>query len=191
MSKTLLSATAMLSLLGVTTAYAQRVEVRAGDAQAPRVEVRAGQEPIAPAAPRAEVRAGQEPAAARAEVRTADQAGQAYRAKEVLGSKVSIEGNVSIGTVDDIVIDGDGYVEYLIVANDGKLVTVPWDAAKFNFKERSAMVSITADQFKQVPTYTTNQYPVFSAPAYRTDMYRFYGLTPRERRIERRIDRRN
>jgi hypothetical protein len=49
-----------------------------------------------------------------------------YRAKQVLGTKVAIQGNVSIGTVDDIVFDDAGNLEYLIVANDGKMVTVPW-----------------------------------------------------------------
>jgi hypothetical protein len=177
MSKSLLSFAACLSLVTVPSLYAQRVEVRASDQPERRVEVRA-----------------EEPRATRqVEVRSAEvqPAGHAYRAKEVLGSKVSIEGNVSIGRVDDIVFDGDGYVEYLIVDNEGKLVTVPWEAAKFNFKERSAMVNITPDQFKQVPTYTVEKYPVFTAPTYRTDTYRYYGLTPRERRIERRIDRRN
>jgi hypothetical protein len=116
---------------------------------------------------------------------------QAYRVKQVLGSKVSIEGGVSIGTVDDIVFADDGYVEYLVVNNQNKLVTVPWEAAKFNFEKRSAMINITPEQFRQVPTYTVEQYPTFSAPAYRTETYKFYGLTPRqERRIERKLDRR-
>jgi hypothetical protein len=115
----------------------------------------------------------------------------AFRAKLILGSKVSIEGNLAIGKVDDIVFGDDGYVEYLIVENEGKLVTVPWEAAKFNFQQRLATVSITEEQFRLVPTYTVDKYPAFTAPAYRTDVYRYYGLTPRERRVERRIDRRN
>src|SRR5688572_26628457 len=46
-----------------------------------------------------------------------------YRAKQVLGSKVQIQGDLAIGTVDDIVFTDDGQIEYLIVANEGKLVT--------------------------------------------------------------------
>ena len=67
--------------------------------------------------------------------------------KQVLGSKVSIENNVAIGTVDDLVFDDYGRVEYLIVQNEGKLVTVPWEAAKFNFEQRTAVVNITPQQF--------------------------------------------
>jgi hypothetical protein len=116
--------------------------------------------------------------------------GQAYRVKQVLGSKVSIQGNVGIGTVDDIVFGDDGQVEYLIVANEGKLVTVPWEAAKFNFQQQTATIDITQEKFKAIPTYTVQEYPNYALPAYRTEIYRLYGVTPRERRIERRIERR-
>jgi len=103
----------------------------------------------------------------------------AYRVKQVLGTKVSIQGNVSIGTVDDVVFSDQGQVEYLIVNNDGKLVTVPWEAAKFNFEKQTATVNITQDQFRVIPTYTVREYPVFFEPTYRTRVYEWYGLRPR------------
>lgn len=122
---------------------------------------------------------------------TKDKAGpepQAYRAKQIIGSKVTIAADMSIGTVDDIVLDDTGYVEYLLVINkDQKLVTVPWEAVKFNIEKRVATVHITQQQFQQVPTYTVQQYPVFTAPAYRTQVYEWYGLKPgQERRAARR-----
>jgi len=104
---------------------------------------------------------------------------QAYRMKQVLGSKVNIQGDVSIGTVDDVVFNDQGEVEYLIVANEGKLVTVPWEAAKFNFEKQTATVNITQDVYRTIPTYTTTSYPVYFEPTYRTNVYRYYGLTPR------------
>ncbi len=117
--------------------------------------------------------------------------GQTYRAKQIIGGKVNIDGNVSIGTVDDIVFDDSGFVEYLIVANEGKLVTVPWEAAKFNFQERTAYVKITNEQYRQIPTYSVEKYPVFSTPDYRIETYKYYGLPPRERRVDRRLDRKS
>ncbi len=115
-------------------------------------------------------------------------AGQIFRAKQVLGSQVNIEGDSSVGTVDDIVLDDHGNVDYLIVINaDNKLVTVPWDAAAFNVEKRIATVRITPKVYQQIPTYTTEQYPTFSAPAYRTQIYKYYGITPgQERRAVRR-----
>jgi len=103
----------------------------------------------------------------------------AYRAKQVLGTKVVIQGNTNIGTVEDIVFDDAGQIDYLIVDNGGKLVSVPWEAAKFNFEQRTASVNITPDVYRTIPTYTVQTYPQFFAPTYRTDVYRYYGLTPR------------
>src|SRR5438552_2303503 len=60
----------------------------------------------------------------------------AHKAKSVLGSKVSITGGLTIGTVDDIIFSDDGYIDYLVVLNEGKYVLVPWQAAKFDFDKR-------------------------------------------------------
>src|SRR3569623_990025 len=47
-----------------------------------------------------------------------------FRAKQILGSKVSLQGDASVGTVDDIVLDESGNVDYLIdVNNEERLVT--------------------------------------------------------------------
>src|SRR5947209_6660335 len=55
------------------------------------------------------------------------------RAKQILGAQVSLQGgNAGVGTVEDIVLNGDGVIDFLIVAEGGKLVTVPWEAARFN-----------------------------------------------------------
>jgi hypothetical protein len=110
-----------------------------------------------------------------------------YRAKQILGSKISLQSNTAVGTVDDIVFDAAGNLEYLIVANEGKLITVPWDAAKFDLKNHSATLNVTPDVYRTIPTYTTTTYPDYWAPTYRTQTYRYFGMTPRElRRIERR-----
>ena len=109
-----------------------------------------------------------------------------FRAKQILGTKILIQGNTAIGTVDDLVFDQAGNLDYMIVDNGGKLVTVPWDAAKFDLEKRTAVLTITQDQYRVIPTYTTTTYPTFYAPAYRSEIYRFYGLTPRDlRRIVR------
>jgi sporulation protein YlmC with PRC-barrel domain len=84
--------------------------------------------------------------------------GSQFRAKQVLGTKIMIQNNTAIGTVDDLVFDDAGNLDYLIVENGGKLVTVPWDAAKFDLDKRTAVLSITPDQYKVIPTYTVTTY---------------------------------
>ena len=114
---------------------------------------------------------------------------QTFRAKQLIGTKIMIQNNTAIGTVDDMVFSDAGDLEYLIVQTaDSKLVTVPWVATTYANDFKTATVNITPDQFKTIPTYTTTTYPQFFTPTYRTDVYKWYNVTPRElRRLERRV----
>lgn len=116
----------------------------------------------------------------------------AYRAKDLLGSKVFIQGNAGVGTVDDIVFSNEGVVDYLIVTNErNQLVSVPWPVARYAADKRAITIDVTPQQFQTIPTFTTTTYPNWYAPTYRTEIYRAYGLTPgQERRLERRLERR-
>jgi hypothetical protein len=116
-------------------------------------------------------------------------ASNTFRAKQILGTKIMIKNNTSVGTVEDLVFDNAGNLDYMIVSTgDNKLITVPWDAAKFDLTKKTATLNITPEVYKTIPTYTPTTYPQFYQPAYRTDIYKVYGLTPRElRRLERRI----
>ncbi len=116
-----------------------------------------------------------------------------YRVKQILGATVNIDDGASVGKVDDIVLDQNGKVDYLIIVNeDRKLVTIPWDAAQFNAEKRVAVVHITQEKYREIPVYSAEKYPVFSTPAYRTQTYQYFGLTPgQERRLIRRARRAN
>jgi len=106
-----------------------------------------------------------------------------YRVKQLLGTQIMIQNNAKVGTVEDLVSDEAGNLDYLIVSTgDNKLVTVPWDGAKFDPEKKTAVVNVTQDVWTAVPTYTTTTYPQFYSPTYRTDIYKVYGLTPRNLR---------
>jgi len=114
------------------------------------------------------------------------------RGKGVIGAKVVVKGGTNVGVVEDVVLTDEGVVDYLIVSRDGKLVTVPWDAAKFDYEKRVATIPVTKEVFEKVPTYTAKDYPDFYTTGYRTDVYKAYGLKPGQaRRLERRLERRD
>ncbi|WP_020469675.1 PRC-barrel domain-containing protein [Zavarzinella formosa] len=111
-------------------------------------------------------------------------AGGHFRAKQVIGTKIFLKGgDTGVGTVEDIVFDAAGNLEYLIVDNNGKLVTVPFEAATFDIEKRTAMVPLTVEQYNAIPTYTTTTYPSYFTPTYRTEVYKYYGLSPRPLRL--------
>lgn len=116
-----------------------------------------------------------------------------YRAKELIGSAVSLDGGTSVGSIDDIVIGGSGKVDYLIVTNTRKqLVAVPWDASRYDVRQRKIFVRMAPERFRQIPSFPVGRYPMFADPEYRTRVYRSYGLTPAQQRyIEERSGRGN
>src|SRR5438270_4262559 len=59
------------------------------------------------------------------------------RASSIIGARVSIQDDVAIGKVEDLVLSRDGMVEYLVVLNEDKYVLVPWGAAKLDPGQRT------------------------------------------------------
>jgi sporulation protein YlmC with PRC-barrel domain len=117
--------------------------------------------------------------------------GKGMRLQSLLGATVNLQGGTNAGTVQDIIINEEGVIDYVVVSENNKLVTVPWDAVRFNYQNRTAFVNINADQFRQIPTYTTTTYPDYFTPEYRTQTFHNFGIAPgRERRLDRREDRR-
>jgi hypothetical protein len=109
------------------------------------------------------------------------------RAKSLLGTTVTLQGGARSGTVEDIVLSNDGVVNYLIVSEGGKLVTVPWDALRFNFDKRTATINLVPEQYQRIPTYSITDNPQYYSPTYQTHIYKFYNLPPgKVRRLERR-----
>ena len=120
---------------------------------------------------------------------SADALPRPLRATQIIGSTINMKNNTAIGTVSDIVLTDSGEVEYLVVKrSDGMFVTVPWQAAMWGKDYKTATVNITPEQLKVVPTYNATNYPQWFTPTYRSEVYKYYGLTPGQlRRLNRRL----
>jgi hypothetical protein len=114
-----------------------------------------------------------------------------HRVSSVIGTTVSLRGNTSLGKIDDIVLNDNGCVDYLVVAYDDKFVLVPWSSARVDFGNRTVTVDIERDRFRDAPTFTREAWPDLSDSKYVDKVYKFYGAKPgRVRGEERREDRR-
>ena len=112
------------------------------------------------------------------------------RSSVVIGATVAGRGDFSIGKVEDLVINEDGCIDYLVVANEDKFVLVPWGSATVDFERRTVIAEIEREKFRDVPTFTKERWPDVTDRVYVEKIRTFYGVRPgRERRIERRDDR--
>jgi hypothetical protein len=103
---------------------------------------------------------------------------QIRRVSSVIGTTVSVRGNASLGKIEDIVLNDDGCVDYLVVTYEEKFILVPWSAARVDFNRRTASVDIERDKFREVPTFTREKWPDFSNKQYMETIHKFYGVQP-------------
>jgi len=117
-------------------------------------------------------------------------AGGVRRISTLIGASVHVQNNLSVGKIDDLVINENGCIDYLVVLNEDKYVLVPWVSARVDFEQRTVAVEIAREKFREVPTFTRERWPDLQDRVYVEKLRTYYGVTPgRERRIERRDDR--
>ncbi len=65
------------------------------------------------------------------------------RVSQILGSIVQLEGTNNFGKVEDIILDDNGGMSYLVVSNNGRNVLLPWDAGNMNYGKRVVTYGVT------------------------------------------------
>ena len=67
---------------------------------------------------------------------------EVHRVSQILGSIVQLEGTNNFGRVEDIILDDNGAMSYLVVSNNGRNVLLPWDAGNMNYGKRVVTYSV-------------------------------------------------
>jgi hypothetical protein len=117
---------------------------------------------------------------------------QVRKVSTIIGGTVVLKDNVSVGKIEDIVINEDGCVDFLVVAYQEKFLVVPWTVGRFDFERRTIAVEITKERFQEVPTFTREKWPDFSDTKFIETVHKSWGVQPgkRPRPEERREEKR-
>lgn len=94
----------------------------------------------------------------------------------LLKSKVLIQQDRPAGTVVDVILSDGGCVEYVVAMHEDQYYVVPYSATQFRHADQVIFVDIAPAQFQKVTYFSQDRWPDFYAPAYRTQVYSFYGL---------------
>ena len=101
------------------------------------------------------------------------------RVSQILGSTVRLQGNNNFGTVDDIVLDNNGGISYLVVSNGGRYAMLPWGAGNMNYGQRFVTYNV-APQAIQPLYFQRNAWPNVYEQQYTTRMRQIFpGLGAR------------
>lgn len=93
----------------------------------------------------------------------------------VIGSAVRIANGVSVGKIEDVVLNHRGCIDYVVVAYQDKYVAIPWTVATVDYGQRIVTVDITEQRFAQVPTFTRTDFSVFTQPEFTQKVQSAFG----------------
>ncbi len=90
-----------------------------------------------------------------------------HRVSQILGANVRLQGEDNYGKVDDIVLDSNGTIQYLVVSKGNRYVTMPYQAANVDYGPRVVIYDVTP-QAVQPLFFERNAWPTFTDPRYVT-----------------------
>jgi len=97
------------------------------------------------------------------------------RVSMVIGGGVQIAGGVSVGKIEDIVINDRGCIDYVVVVYHDKYVPIPWTVTTVDFSKRIVTVDITEERFAEVPTFTRDDFSVFAKAEFTEKVHSSFG----------------
>ena len=88
-----------------------------------------------------------------------------HKGTVVMGANVVLQEGPTVGRVEDFVITDGGCIDYVVVSYESKYVLVPWTVTTWS-GDRAIRVNITRERFRDVPTFTRDQWPNLSDTQY-------------------------
>ena len=111
-----------------------------------------------------------------------------HKGTVVMGANLVLQDGATFGRVEDFVITDGGCIDYVVVSYESKYVLVPWTVTTWS-GDRAIRVNITRDRFRDVPTFTRDQWPNLQDTQYIQRVRTAWGVSEGRRDI--RDDRRD
>jgi sporulation protein YlmC with PRC-barrel domain len=103
------------------------------------------------------------------------------RASEFIGKDVNDQAGENIGTVDDVVFDNQGNINYIILSRGGiagigaDLVPIPFKAEKFSFQEDTIILSMDQQKLEKAPSFSSGEWNELSRQEFQQQVHGYYG----------------
>lgn len=105
------------------------------------------------------------------------------RASQLIGSNIRLQGEENYGKVDDLVLDDNGNINYLLVSKGNRYVLMPWNAADINYGQRVVVYDV-APQAVQPLFFERNAWPTIADQQYTN---RIRQAFPRSNTVRREV----
>jgi len=95
------------------------------------------------------------------------------RVSQLIGSNVRLQGVNNYGKVEDVVLNNNGGIGYLVVGKGGRYALMPWNAANINYGQRVVSYDVTP-QAVQPLFFEQNAWPTISDQQFTTRMQQVF-----------------
>ena len=108
------------------------------------------------------------------------QRGNAWFASNLVGHPVRNSAGETLGKVEELVVDpATGGVQFAVLSLNGlmrdRYIAVPWSALEFAPGRDYVLLDMDKNVLERAPSFTRDQWPNFSDPAWRSRAYAYYG----------------
>jgi hypothetical protein len=80
----------------------------------------------------------------------------------VIGASVQLTAEETFGKVEDIIINDQGCIDFVVVVYEEKLFAVPFTLARLDFERRVVTFEIERERFLRAPSFTRSRFPDLS-----------------------------
>jgi hypothetical protein len=101
--------------------------------------------------------------------------GEVRRITTVIGGSVQYAAGGTVGKIEDIVINDEGCIEYIVVNYKDRYVPIPWTVSTVAFDKRIVTINITQERFAEVPTFGRDEFALLVQVDFRDKVHTFYG----------------
>lgn len=104
------------------------------------------------------------------------------KVSQILGSTVQLQDGSGFGKVDDIVLDEEGRIDYLVVSRDNQVAVMPYDAARVDYGRRVVVYDVTP-QAAQPLFFAPTAWPNLADPQFSRRMEGAFGPRAMRRQV--------
>ena len=103
---------------------------------------------------------------------------QVRRLTTLVGAPVLV-GTDSFGTIEEIILNENGCLDYLVVSHENKHLVLPWGIAQVNFDRRSVVLNVERQRLIQAPSFSGSDWTQITRPEFSQQVHRFYNVQGR------------
>ena len=115
------------------------------------------------------------------------------RVSTFIGASVELQAGGAFGRVEDVIINDEGCIDFVVVVFEEKLIAVPFTLTRVDFGRRVVFLNAERDFLLRAPTFTRDRFPDLSLQSEfgrRVSTFFRESTNRRERGAETRPDRR-